>query len=309
MTTPADEMIQSISTLSVMPMVAQRVLTALRDQDRLSAQDLASLMARDPTLCAQVLREANSAYYGALEVKELLGAVVVLGFRRAAEIAVATSCIAAFGPQGDLRARFAWRRGLLVATIACRLARSTFGGGGDVLYVAGLMHDLGRSALRQCRPDVEREAFSEAMDDMEAYARCKDACDVDPADLGDALAQAWHLPTEARFVMMNHHDRSALRDAAATNDAKLSLLFVMIGKELADGVLDLTEREESIRQATKLLDAFSSLPKARVAREIEALAAELAERLDRENATPKLKATARAQIPRGTELEVMSLGS
>jgi HD-like signal output (HDOD) protein len=248
----------------------------------LSAQDLASLIAHDPVLCARVIRESNSAYHGRLEVKELLGAVVVLGFNRATEIALAASCIEAFGPSGDLRTRFAWRRGLLVATAACKLARSVFGGGGDVLFVAGLLHDLGRSALRSYAPEVERAAYQDALDDMEAYARCKDACDLDPSDFGRALASTWNLPAEARFVMLHHHDRAALRDPEATPDEKFALGIVMIAKQLADSAMAFCDREVALEQAQKVLRAFPHLAGKRIMQTVEALNDELCSTMDGE---------------------------
>jgi HD-like signal output (HDOD) protein len=177
------------------PDVIPRLLRSLRDAD-VSAGKLAEGIARDPSLVADVLREANSPLFRAgAPVRSIEAAVRVLG-ENGLRILLAR---AAFRPVIDgpgsggarrLVARVAprlWRQSDLCALAASRLAPALTADPFEA-YLAALMLPVGVvAALRAVErlPDVtvmpESSAFCTALED-------------DARTLSAAIALAWALP-------------------------------------------------------------------------------------------------------------------
>ena len=87
---------QSQGELPVFPVVASRLVELLEqpDADISAVEDLIS---RDQMITAQVLRTANSTLYaGAMPVENVSQALMRLGFREAANIAMAAACRSLF---------------------------------------------------------------------------------------------------------------------------------------------------------------------------------------------------------------------
>lgn len=130
------------------PDFATRVQKVLEDPRAAPAQ-IAQVIAADAALAARILRLANSAFMnpGGKQITDLKRAVTQLGHQlvRCTAVAFALQQMK-FGGNAQLRnaLKDLWVNGMLVASIAYVLARTTRAANPDEALVTGLMHNIGR---------------------------------------------------------------------------------------------------------------------------------------------------------------------
>ena len=202
-----NEMLERIQSLPVMPAVAMELVQSMAGGDA-DVDDLARRIVQDQAIAARVLRVANSPFYGlSSRVASIHDAIVVLGFSAVRSLvltaAVVTSLPASRCP-GFSQDRF-WRHVIATAAAAQSLAKP-LQRNPDILFMAGLLHDIGRLVMvaldsvnyaevlatareRDCRLlDVETEVYG-----------------FDHAEVGAALARRWNYPEDIVDALAWHH--------------------------------------------------------------------------------------------------------
>ncbi|MCS7172041.1 MAG: HDOD domain-containing protein [Armatimonadetes bacterium] len=233
-----DRILMAFETLKPFP---AHVVEAMRLLDDLntSAEEVASVLGRDPVLAARMLRLANSALYlRARRVATLREAVVLVGFAAVRSLlasAVAYDVFRSGAPGYGLDRVQLWQHSLAVATVARHLGGSR-GRDGEAAFVAGLLHDIGKlalsSALQEQYPAV-LEAVASGMDFVEAE-RAVLGCDH--AQVGAEAARRWNLPDSLITAIAYHHrpDESedpGLADAVHVADILCLMLGVGVGAD------------------------------------------------------------------------------
>ncbi len=203
-----------LKNLPNMPGFAARVLQLRADPDATVAQ-LADVVSQDATLAAQVVRYANSAFFGqAGNIKTIEDAVFrVLGFDGVVNLALGLSLVKGFtlpeaGPLG--RTRF-WRHSTYSAALAQKLTALTspqLGLKAGTAYLAGLLHDIGFLVLSQL---FRSEYFwlnklADSRPEVSIRKLENQLLGTDHTELGAILLQSWKLPEELIAVATYHHD-------------------------------------------------------------------------------------------------------
>ena len=211
MGTTASQLLDQTGDLPVVPAVAMRVLEFAQD-DSGGAAELAAILSTDPALSAKLIKISNSAYYGFTRhfgtVRE---AVIVLGFKQVRKVAVAASIIDAFkrprSPIDGFDLNLFWGHSLAVAIISEFAARTYNIGNPADAFTAGILHDIGRLALRQARPYEFGRALEfarttgEPLRDIELRET-----GFSHEELGRALAERWNFPAYLAEAIGSHHD-------------------------------------------------------------------------------------------------------
>jgi len=251
----------SVEGLSSPPRMSQRIMEALRDEN-MDTQRLSHIIAATPELTATILREANSPLLGlSRQVKDVASAVVTLGYRRVAEIAL-SSCIIGMFAHSDVTQRM-WRHRLLVAAVTARLARQLrypplFN---QQIYVAGVLHDVGRSVLHQTSPELYGTIYATEVSETTAYRWWVDELGFHPGDVGAALARQWNLPDEVEATARYHHAPAALDLGIIDGAYLISTWLVMAAKVVADGLQHGMERERVVSGLRPLCETPSVPPR------------------------------------------------
>jgi putative nucleotidyltransferase with HDIG domain len=175
------------------------------------ANDINSVLVRDPALAATILRIANSSYYSLRsKVTNLNLALSVLGFRSVRNIVLTAASTGVFGrksrtPHFDSRA-FTTHSIAVAAT--CRfLARFSRDTSPDLAFSVGLLHDIGKLAMDQCMPEAYSAAVERARDLHAPITLAETAIwGCDHAAVGAMLARKWGLPNEICEAIAYHHD-------------------------------------------------------------------------------------------------------
>lgn len=260
-----------LQRLPSQPIAAMRALRMV-DDPQASTADLARLVETDPALSAQVMRLANSPYYGLSQNVSSAGrAVVLLGFTTVRALAVSGACrLLADGRRDELFPPGFWPHAVATGVATAAVARRTAVAPSDA-FTAGLLHDIGAALLFRRDPG--------------AYQRVLDAADLDPdtllalertefgvthAGLGAQAMEAWRFPPALVRAVRHHH-----RDPGEVTTTLTRL--VIVGESLARQVAP-TALHESVPSVRRALDAVGlhAVEPAPVLREIERELAQLA---------------------------------
>lgn len=198
------ELAEELLLLSAQPLSATRVLAMVDDPDA-STAELARLVETDPVLSAQVMRLANSAYYGVAGTVGSAGrAVVLLGFTTVRALAVTAVCSLLRHPGSTFAAGF-WPHAVATALGAKAVARRTGVPAGDA-FSAGLLHDIGAALLRRRDPVAYQHLLRRAGGDR---ARLVELERIEfgyghPEASAEVLA-AWGMPAGLARAAATHH--------------------------------------------------------------------------------------------------------
>ncbi len=199
--------------LPPLPHVTLQVIR-LVDDPKASTRDFERVIAQDAALASKVLRMANSPYYGGNgRITSISRAIAVLGLNAIRTIVMSLSFHAMVHAR-HRRSRFNrqeyWRHSLATAIAGRVLARLKRSKWDDEVFLAGLLHDIGKLIADQFLPDdmdvfISRcaEITSGVPDDiMHVETRTLGTTHV---ELGDYAAQKWTLPEPIRVGIAYHH--------------------------------------------------------------------------------------------------------
>ena len=203
--------IEQVGELPTLPHVVQK-LASMIGRPNVSAEEIGALIEKDQVLSAKVLRLANSPFYGfPSRIASVAHAVVVLGLNVVKGL---TLCATAFDMMKNAGMNELWRHSLGVAITAHILGTKASLKNPEEVFVAGLLHDIGKVVLYVKWTDVGRHITATTQKTGRSLMEAEqDLFDVTHADVGGWLATAWHLPTSLREPILHHHKPAAAQDA------------------------------------------------------------------------------------------------
>lgn len=197
--------------LPPIPSVAVDLLGLLA-KDEVSMADVARTVAADATIAAEVLRAANTAYYGIRgEVTSIQHATTLLGVARIRALAATIGLRRYLGSALALPSvQRSWRHNIATAATAEQMALRLGGHAADA-YTAGLLHDIGRLALIVAHP-TQYPAFLDAADARgpELLRLERAVLGMDHCEAGAWFAQQLQLPQVFQDVAGHHHTPEAI---------------------------------------------------------------------------------------------------
>lgn len=197
--------------LPPIPSVAVSLLGLLAKDD-VALNHVAATISADATIAAEVLRAANTAYYGVRgEVTSLQHATTLLGVGRIRALAATIGLRRYLGQALRLPSvKRCWRHNLACAATSEQIALRLGGNAADA-YSAGLLHDIGRLALVVAHPK-QYPAFLDTADagGLELLALERDLLGMDHCEAGHWFTQQLLLPQVFQDVALHHHNPEAV---------------------------------------------------------------------------------------------------
>ena len=259
-----EKLLQQIGTLPTLPTVLMRV-TELVNNPKTSALQLARVILDDPSLTARLLRLVNSPFYGfPRRIATVTEAITILGFHQVRNLIFSASVVDLLSVEetADFSPVRFWEHSVGVAVASGLIARHIRHEDREEVFVAGLVHDLGKLVEFQ----LVRKEFAEAL----ALARTEDVplrvaeqrvLGFTHDQVGRLLAEHWKLPVRLTEAVACHHrpdlSQGAKREAAAVHVADILVRALGFGAAGDDAVPPLEEEAWSrLRLPAGLLDSL-----------------------------------------------------
>lgn len=219
--TPED-LVKEVGSLFSLPEAALRV-NELIDTPTATLQDIAEVVQLDAGLASAVLRLANSAYYGLPSKVGMVSlAITLIGQKALRDIVLSVSVTRAFkGLPEDLVDMHAfWQNSTTCGVIARNLARLAGERDGESLFLAGLLHAVGKLVFYARRPVHYREILArQPQNQSEFVAEERRMFGFSYAELGAALLKSWRLP--ALLVTTTAYQLEPLKAPAFRKEAAI----------------------------------------------------------------------------------------
>jgi putative nucleotidyltransferase with HDIG domain len=208
-----DKILARVDELPPMPEVVFKAQALLADPDS-SAKELAALLETDQAIATQVLKMANSAFYGMSgRVSSIQHSALVLGYKNLGEI------IAVAGAQKSLEKKLPgyglasedlWRHSLSVALGSKIIASRRNPDLEMVAHTAGLVHDVGKIILDPFVVEA-REAFdSFLLQNQQTYLNAEQQIlGFDHAEIAAEVCKKWRIPEVISSAIRYHHSPSS----------------------------------------------------------------------------------------------------
>ena len=245
--------LEKCGNLPTLPGVAVQIIQLCQDPDA-DLHRMAETISLDPALSAAILRIVNSAYYGlSREIATLDHAVRLLGIDRVRTLALSFSIFGTLRQRhkGAGRLTTFWRRSLISGVAARSLVRwaktsdegvliesEMLQGNGapaledEVLFLAGLLQDIGILVLREAFGEEYEEIFAQSGDDhLRLIELEKEQLGADHGEVGAWMARQWRLPEIFEFSLRGSHQPHQIE---VSPELRITLRIVALSGLLAD---------------------------------------------------------------------------
>jgi putative nucleotidyltransferase with HDIG domain len=256
-----DEAIEAVShrlynenfQLPVMPGVMTQLVALLADE-KSSFHDMAKLIMTDQVLISNILKIANSSFYGGSgQVDSLQFAIVRLGMREIVNIVTAIQICSLKSkdvPQEQMQAILDYS--LKVAFVASGLARECHLDSEEA-FLGGLLLDLGKTVILSVAKDYRID-----------QALLEELLTARHAEIGAMIAQKWNYPETIQKLIRYHHNHgfggisNKMIDLFQIAD---QVVLTNADAELdADQMISLTLSYETVLDAySKAMDTFEQI--------------------------------------------------
>ena len=197
-----------VSSFPSMPQAGVKLMGLLKKKD-VPIVDIEKIARQDPGLTANVLKLANSAYFGVpSKIGSLKQAIILLGTRRFYQIAFA-ACMsdtmdkAVEGydmPPGDL-----WRHSIAVSKIAETITKYLKMTDEIDFFTPALLHDMGKLVLGIFVKDEFQAINNIAAKGVPQVMAENMILGIDHAEIGAQILASWSLPIEIVNAVRWHH--------------------------------------------------------------------------------------------------------
>lgn len=210
------DLVSGVVRLVSLPEVCIRVTEMLEDP-RTNATDLGNVISRDTSLTARLLKIVNSAYYGfQSRIETVTRAITIIGLRELRGLVLAASAIEAFSkiPNELLNMAHFWRHSVYCGVVGQILAKECHVLHGERLFIAGLLHDIGKLIICHRLPDQAQEIMEKTIvENRLDFEVEKEVLGFDHTDIGGMLLSEWNMPDSLREAVQFHHDPHGAQEA------------------------------------------------------------------------------------------------
>jgi HD-like signal output (HDOD) protein len=206
---PIATIIDEIDHLRPISDVAGKVMSLLDDPD-CGMSDLSDIIRHEPTLTTNVLKLANSAYFGLPgKIEDAKQAIVYLGMTQVVDLVLLVSCSGHFNgthvgyglKRGDL-----WKNAVSGAILANDLAEMKGLRRSALIFTGALLRDIGKIVIDQhvqsAMTQILKRVKSQAVSFMAAE---RQVLGVDHSQVGAMLSEKWHFPTALQCIIRYYH--------------------------------------------------------------------------------------------------------
>jgi HD-like signal output (HDOD) protein len=204
-----ESIIEATDHLKPISDVAGKVLALLDDPD-CGVSDLSDIIRHEPALTANLLKLANSAYFGLPgKLNDAKQAIVYLGMSQVVDLVLLVSCSNSFSGSHEgygLKAGELWKSAVSGAIIANDLAQLKGLKQGSLIFTGSLLRDIGKVVLDQFINPAISKIMDRVTDQSITFAEAeRQVLGFDHVQVGAMVAKNWNFPDALQCVIRYYH--------------------------------------------------------------------------------------------------------
>lgn len=212
-----DEMISlldKIEEIPSLPTIYTKVTTLISNPNS-TVNEIARVIEMDQALTSKILRIVNSSFFGFnRKIVSINQAIVLMGFNTIRNTVLSATVFKSFEDLAknnfDLR-RF-WRHSIACGIISSILDNKLGTGYKDETFVAGLLHDIGKTILNQYFEKEFGETIAYSKDNnISFYDSERKIIGFSHDEVGEYIAEKWKLPFSLVETIALHHQPENIR--------------------------------------------------------------------------------------------------
>jgi HD-like signal output (HDOD) protein len=201
--------------LSTLPAIYRQILDAISKPSS-SAYDIEKVIRTDTNLAARVLKIVNSAFYGyPSKIDTLSHAVNIIGTKQLSTLAMGINITCVFKniPSEIINMKMFWKHSILCGICARLIAGYKNIQNTERMFVAGLLHDIGRLVLYNYLPieSVFAATVAKSKHSLLTVAE-RELFNFDHATIGGDLLNKWQMSLSLEDCIRHHHDPERSRN-------------------------------------------------------------------------------------------------
>ena len=218
------DLVESEVKLASFPDIYFKIRQVL-DSPMSTSTQVADIISKDTSLAAKLLKLVNSPFYGLPHrIDSISRAIMVIGGQEISTLALGISAINAFKdiPSELINMRTFWEHSVAVGVLARLIGAAVGLGGGERLFVSGILHDIGRLVLFKKLPHAAVETIYYARaNQTPLYVAEEEVVGFSHPLVGGLLLRAWKFPEALISNVACHH-----RPGANAGDIEPAVLHV-----------------------------------------------------------------------------------
>ena len=196
------KVLREIKNLPTLPGIVAKLGKMAENPDTTTEQ-MGRVISKDHILASKLLKLVNSAFYGFPQrISSLNSAIILLGFNVIKSLINSASIFEVMEPQ-DVEL---WEHSLGCAVVCNVLARHLGVKDPEEISTAGLIHDIGKVAIKMELPReyemITALSLEKKISRLEAE---REILGLDHAEVGSWLAKSWNLPNKLIEPIACHH--------------------------------------------------------------------------------------------------------
>lgn len=227
----------------------------LMSSNEFTAKKIINILEKDPSVVAQVLKVANSAYYSfPNEIKDLKYAVAYMGINDVYRIILSLMVLKKISPEDEKSFNKLWSHSLLTAFCARLLSRKYEPLiSSDEVWAAAILHDIGKLVYLKFFPEHFNALQNHAEINGILFNESEKILKLPKSSyFGVLLSDRWRLPTRVKEACAFHGIRDLLNTQDA-NSIESSFIRIISASNLFAIVINDKLTEEKIEEITTVI--------------------------------------------------------
>ncbi|MDZ4723092.1 MAG: HDOD domain-containing protein [candidate division Zixibacteria bacterium] len=241
--------IRNSGELLSLPQALSEILREV-DNPNFTADSLAKIILKDPSLTARILKLSNSSFYHRFsKTKTVNQAVQVLGVTTVKCLALSTSV---FRPEkveavAGVNAKTFFADILMIAAASEKIAREVEYKAPEEAFIAGLLHQMGIIFFLHHYPSEYRKIIEKKVKAKSLLAAEVEVFGIDHCEVGYHLATRWRLPEFIANAIRDHHSPLTLTNKVPVSNF-IALACLMTNDSIGGYVADMENRSLKIER-------------------------------------------------------------